>query len=230
MASDSQPDFLLSLYDTEREREVPVAVYAPRSYSHDAIPVIFNHGYDKHREINSHSYLDYGYLCRALAEAGNYVISIHHDLDSDPLLPMTKPYRESRMPSWEKGERNILFVIDAFKKLYPSFQWEKLALIGHSNGGDMVMLAITRHPQLAHRVVSLDHRRMPIPRVSYPQILSIRGCDYPADAGVLPDAAEQTAFGIQIISIPGLRHSDIGAQGTPAQHAEITHLVTAFLQ
>ncbi|MDE6715290.1 MAG: alpha/beta hydrolase [Muribaculaceae bacterium] len=229
MASDFQPDFLLSLYDTEREREVPVAVYAPHSFSPDATPVIFNHGYDKHREINAHSYLDYGYLCRALANEGKYVISIRHDLDSDPLLPMTKPYRENRMPSWEKGECNILYVINAFKRLFPTFRWDKLALIGHSNGGDMVMLTIAHHPELARRVVSLDHRRMPIPRTSHPQILSIRGCDYPADAGVLPDADEQATFGIQIISVPNLGHSDIGSQGTASQHAQITRIVTAFI-
>lgn len=230
MDSDFQPDFLICLYDTARGREVPVAVYAPRSCKEALSPVIFNHGYDKHRDINAHSYLDYGYLCRALADSGKYVISIRHDLDSDPLLPMVKPYCESRLLSWEKGERNILFVIDTFKKLYPHFNWDETALIGHSNGGDMVMLAITRHPGLAHKVVSLDHRRMPIPRISHPQILTVRGYDYPADAGVLPDAHEQSKFGIKVISVPGLGHSDIGAQGTPAQHAEVARIVVDFLR
>lgn len=227
---DFSPDSLTTLFDDARAREIPLAIYRPSDLSVVPTPVIFNHGYDKHREINAHSYLDYGYLCRTLADAGYYVISIRHDLDSDPLLSMEKPYKINRMSSWKKGEQNILFVIDSLKKLYPHFNWEKLTLIGHSNGGDMVMLTITNHPDLAFKVVSLDHRRMPIPRTIHPNILSLRGCDYPADAGVLPNLMEQKEYGIKIISMPDVRHSDFGLQGTDLQHSMISDIVLQFMR
>lgn len=223
-------DFIISLRDHNRNRIVPIALYTPDAITSGVIPVIFSHGYNKCRRINAHSYLDYGYLLRALADAGMFAVSIRHDIDSDPLLSMEKPYRQSRMPSWEKGVANIEFVISTLKQIHPQLAWDKLILIGHSNGGDMTMLYTTHAPGTTHTVITLDHRRYPIPRLTSPRILSLRGCDFPADEGVIPSLQEQQKYGITIKSLYDTRHSDIGAQGTCAQHTAIIKEVLDFIK
>jgi len=114
------------------------------------------------------------------------VISIQHELSDDPLLAMEGNFMETRMPNWKRGEENILFTIREFKKLKPDLQWKKLCVIGHSNGGDITMLTATDHPELIMKAISMDHRRMIIPRTKKPRIYTLRGCDYDADPGVLP--------------------------------------------
>lgn len=133
-----------------------------------------------------------------MAEKGYYVISIQHELSDDPLLAIEGNFMETRMPNWKRGEENILFTIREFKKLKPNLQWEKLCVIGHSNGGDITMLTATNHPELIMKAISMDHRRMIIPRTQKPRIYTLRGCDYDADPGVLPTSEEQQKFRIEL--------------------------------
>lgn len=38
----------------------------------------------------------------------------------DPPLAMEGPFMETRLPNWERGVGNILFVLQEFRKLKPS--------------------------------------------------------------------------------------------------------------
>ena len=158
----AQTEFTTSLFDSRRNRIVPVAVYRPKKESARTGVIIFNHGYDGNK--NDKSNQSYSYLTRFLAEKGYYVISIQHELSDDPLLAIEGNFMETRMPNWKRGEENILFTIREFKKLKPNLQWEKLCVIGHSNGGDITMLTATNHPELIMKAISMDHRRMIIPQ------------------------------------------------------------------
>ena len=193
----AQTEFTTSLFDSRRNRIVPVAVYRPKKESARTGVIIFNHGYDGNK--NDKSNQSYSYLTRFLAEKGYYVISIQHELSDDPLLAMEGNFMETRMPNWKRGEENILFTIREFKKLKPNLQWEKLCVIGHSNGGDITMLTATNHPELIMKAISMDHRRMIIPRTQKPRIYTLRGCDYDADPGVLPTSEEQQKFRIEVV-------------------------------
>ncbi len=117
---------------------------------------------------------------------------------------------EARMPNWERGVENILFAIQEFRKLKPGLDWGKLILIGHSNGGDMVMLFAARHPLLVDKAISLDHRRMKMPRIRKPRLYTLRGCDYEADEGVLPGIKEQEEFHMRVVKLEGVTHSGMG--------------------
>ena len=195
----AQTEFTTSLFDSRRNRIVPVAVYRPKKESARTGVIIFNHGYDGNK--NDKSNQSYSYLTRFLAEKGYYVISIQHELSDDPLLAMEGNFMETRMPNWKRGEENILFTIREFKKLKPNLQWEKLCVIGHSNGGDITMLTATNHPELIMKAISMDHRRMIIPRTQKPRIYTLRGCDYDADPGVLPTSEEQQKFRIEVVRL-----------------------------
>lgn len=224
----AQVEFSTCFYDNDRNRPVPVAVYAPKAIDSNTIPVIFNHGYDGCKKIDSNQ--DYEYLTNFLSSKGYYVISIQHDLPEDELLAMDEPFMNSRMPFWKKGVDNIRFVVEEFQKLMPDLDWKSLVLIGHSNGGDMVMLAATECPELADKVISLDHRRMIIPRTVQPKIMTLRGCDYPADNGVLPSKSEQDRYNIMVVGLDGIGHSDMCKNGTAEQHDRINKLIYDFIR
>lgn len=111
--------FATCLYDSARNRPIPVAVYQPARSTENAKVIIFNHGYDGNK--NSQSNKTYSCLTRPLSRKGYYVISIQHELPNDPLLAMEGDFMKTRMPNWERGVENILFTINEFKKLKPEW-------------------------------------------------------------------------------------------------------------
>ena len=217
----SQIEFSTCLFDASRNRVIPLAVYQPQKV------IIFSHGYDGNK--NNKSNQTYAYLTRFLSQKGFYVISIQHELADDPLLAMEGNFMETRMPNWERGVANILFTIQEFKKLKPQLNWNDFILIGHSNGGDMTMLFATRYPQLINKAISMDHRRMIMPRTRNPRLYTLRGCDYDADSGVLPTEKEQEQFRMKVVKLDGITHSNMGENGTEEQHNLINQYIYGFL-
>lgn len=105
-----------------------------------------------------------------------------------------------------------------------------VTLIGHSNGGDMVMLFTTKYPKQVNNVISLDNLRMPFPRLSNPHILSLRAYDTIADINVLPNQNEQHKFGIKIIKIPQAKHIDYCDRGPEDIKNRINKILLGFLR
>lgn len=225
-----QPEYAVQLdstvlFDQSRNRPIPLAFYTPKNHKSRRL-VIVNHGYGQNR---GGDYLAYSYLTNYLASKGCFVVSIQHELPGDSLLPMTGIPQIVRRSNWERGVVNITVVISELKKLHPELDFKHLTLIGHSNGGDMCMLLAQKHPELADKVISLDNRRVALPRTSRPKIYSLRSSDQPADEGVLPSLEEQQRFGIKIIKLPNTIHNDMDDSGTALQHAEINAYIWSFL-
>ena len=223
----SQTEFTTCLFDGARSRVIPITVYQPQKVNSKTKVVIFNHGYDGNKNRKSNQ--TYSYLTRFLSQKGFYVISIQHELPNDPLLAMEGDFMQTRMPNWERGVANIYFTIQEFKKLKPQLGWDKLILIGHSNGGDMTMLFATKYPHLINKAISMDHRRMIMPRTEKPRLYTLRGCDYDADAGVLPTIQEQEQFHMKVVKLDGITHSNMGENGTEEQHRLINQSIFGFL-
>lgn len=223
----SQTEFTTCLFDISRNKVIPIAVYQPQKVNSKTKVIIFSHGYDGNK--NSKSNQTYSYLTRFLSQKGFYVISIQHELSDDPLLAMEGDLMQTRMPNWERGTDNILFTIQEFKNLKPQLNWSELILMGHSNGGDMTMLFATKYPQLISKAISMDHRRMIMPRTLKPRLYTLRGCDYEADAGVLPTGQEQEQFRMKVVKLDGVTHSNMGENGTAEQHDLINQHICKFL-
>jgi predicted esterase len=220
----------LNIFDSSRNRLIPVAFYFP--ISDKVLPkqkvIIFNHGYGGNRGGANKAY---SYLTEYLASQGYFVASIQHELPTDEPLAMTGKLQETRKPNWERGVQNILYVIKALKKSKPGLDYKQLALIGHSNGGDMIMLLAQEYPALVDKVISLDNRRMPLPRVKHPKIYSLRSSDQnqPADEGVLPTPDEQRKFGMKIITLSNLTHVEMSDDANEAQRKQINNYILDFL-
>lgn len=218
----------LDLLDAARNRRVPVEIYQPAETGTGLAPqvVLFSHGYGANE---SGSNLAYSYLTRFLAAKGYFVASIQHELPTDELLPLSGPAQVVRRPNWERGAENIRFVIQSLQRLYPGMDFKNISLIGHSNGGDMSVLFAHLHPEMVSKIISLDNRRMPLPRTSKPRIYSLRSSDQPADPGVLPTAEEQEQFGIKIIKLPGTPHNNMADNANQVQRSEINRYLLQFL-
>lgn len=217
----------LTWTDTARHRAIPVALYLPQKPLAGSHVVVFSHGYG---ENQPGSYLGYTYLTEFLAARGYVVVSIQHELPTDSLLPMGGVIRQVRRTNWERGAENIRFVLNTLQRLHPDWDHAHTALIGHSNGGDQSMLLATLHPERVECVLSLDNRRVPLPRTAHPRIASLRSSDQPADEGTLPTADEQRQFGIQVVLMQDMLHNDMDAPLTEAKRTEIQQFVLAFLR
>ena len=221
----------LNLFDTARQRAVAVDLAVRRDYEMKAedgywkLPVaIISNG-------NTVKNTEYSFLANVFAARGYLVASIQQDLPTDPPL-MTKvglPY-VGRREVYEKGEANILFVIQQLKKLQPSADYEHLTLVGHSNGGDTAMYFAKHNPELVSKVVTLDNLRVPFVLDNKLKILSFRSKDpnFQTDPGVLPTAQEAKANGIDIVQTQ-FQHTWLSDRGPDSAKERIQATLDQFL-
>jgi pimeloyl-ACP methyl ester carboxylesterase len=213
----------LALFDPARSRSVPLALYYRDAAEPRPKLAVLCHGHGG-------QHTDYSFIARNLVAHGYFVASVQYELPGDPPLATSGNLREARRPNWEQGVQDLLFVRQALRRMHPELDMEHLLLVGHSNGGDIAMLFAHEHAERVEKVISLDNRRMPLPRTRTPRVLSLRSSDQVADEGVLPDVAEQRALGMKVIPLPGTRHDDMWDGATEAQKREINGIISAFLE
>jgi alpha/beta hydrolase fold len=221
----------LNLFDEARQRPVSVELAVRRDYEMKAddgywkLPVaIISNG-------NTVKNTEYSFLANVFAARGYLVASIQQDLPTDPPL-MTKigmPY-VGRQGVYEKGEANILFVLEQLKKLQPNADYDHLTLVGHSNGGDTAMYFAKEHPELVSKVVTLDNLRVPFVLSDKMKILSFRSKDpeFQTDPGVLPSPQQAKADGINIVPTQ-FQHTWMSDRGPDSAKERIQATLDEFL-
>ena len=218
----------LKLYDQNRQREIPIAFYRPEiNISGKQKIVIFSHGYGQNK---GGDYLAYSYLAEFLASKGYFVVSIQHELATDSLLPLTGNPQILRRPFWERGGDNILFVVNELKKTNPDLDYKHITLIGHSNGGDMTALFPQKYPNVVEKIITLDNRRMALPKTKKVKVYSLRSSDQLADDGVLPTEKEIKKFKIKIIKLANTTHNEMDDNADDEQRKEIQSEILTFLK
>ncbi|NRD75579.1 alpha/beta hydrolase [Shewanella sp. VB17] len=196
-----------NIYDESRDRSIPVEMTFPVELEKCSVnvkcPVAFlSAGYGV-------SHIKYTFLSKQLNQLGYLVVAIGHELPSDPPLSVSGNLYDTRSENWSRGAETLDFLKDSLSQRFDQFDFEKLMLVGHSNGGDISAWLGNEGKAYIQQIITLDHRRVPLPRDGKIKILSIRASDFPADKGVLPTASEQKAKGICIVTIPKARHNDI---------------------
>jgi len=221
----------VALFDAERGRPVAVDV-AVRLDSEmrgiaglQVLPVaVVNHG-------NSVRNTEYSFLANLLALRGYLVLSIQHDLPTDaPLVTkIGEPY-VGRLPVYRRGVANILFAVGEIKKSFAYADYDRLLMVGHSNGGDISMFFATEHPDMVKRVVTLDNLRVPFLTQAKFKILSFRSKDphFVPDPGVVPDDAECAKAGIEVVKT-GFQHTDMTDRGPEHVKTTIQDTLDRFL-
>lgn len=217
----------LTLVDQSRNRKIPVAFYSP--VTKKPLPnqqvVIFNHGYDFNK---GGDYFVYSYLTEKLASKGYFTVSIQHEQTTDQPLPTEGNLQVVRRPFWQLGSDNILYVLNELKKTKPQLDYKHLILIGHSNGGDMAALFSNQHPNLVYKLITMDNRRMFLPRTSIPKVYTLRSNDYPADEGVLPGEEEQKKYQMTV-QATSINHSHMDNKGNEEEKKILNNFILKYL-
>jgi hypothetical protein len=221
----------LALFDPARSRSIAVDVAVRRDAEIKAdagylkLPVaIISQG-------NTVKNTEYSFLANTMAARGFLVASIQHDLPTDlPLMTTEGSLYVGRLVVYERGEANILFVINELRKRQPNADYGHLTLLGHSNGGDISMFFAQQHPELVGRVVTLDNLRVPFVTDGRLKILSFRSHDpvFKTDVGVLPSARRAKEAGIDIVQT-NAQHTDMSDRGPASVKESIQSTLDKFL-
>jgi pimeloyl-ACP methyl ester carboxylesterase len=222
----------LTFYDPTRDNRpvaIDVAVRRDKEMQADAgmikLPVaILNHG-------NTVKFTEYSFLANVFAARGYLVVSVQHDLDSDaPLMTKVGELYVGRLPVYERGIANIRFAIDEMRKIEPNAEYDRLTLVGHSNGGDISMYFAKMYPDQIKKVVTLDNLRVPFMTDGKFKILSFRSRDaeFKPDPGVVPDDDVCEQAGITVVKT-GFQHNDMRDTGPDTAKTSIQGMLDKFL-
>ena len=222
----------LTFYDTTRDNrpvEVDVAVRRDKELQANAgmitLPVaILNHG-------NTVKFTEYSFLANVFAARGYLAVSIQHDLPTDaPMVTKAGEIYVGRLPQYQRGIANIRFAVDEMKKVQPNADYDRLTMVGHSNGGDISMYFAKMYPDQIKKVVTLDNLRVPFMTDGRFKILSFRSKDpqFKTDPGVIPPKEVCEKSGIQIVQT-GYQHTDMSDRGPNEVKSTIQGMLDKFL-
>jgi hypothetical protein len=222
----------LTLFDTSREnRPVAVDVAVRRDKEVQAnvgmltLPVaILSHG-------NTVKNTEYSFLANVFAARGYLVLSIQHDLATDP--PMVTKVGElyvGRLPQIERDIANIRFAVEEIKKIQSNADFDHLTMVGHSMGADVSLYFAKMYPDKIRKVVTLDNLRVPFMTDGKFKILSFRSKDpvFKTDPGVIPDDAVCQKAGITVVRTD-FQHNDMRDTGPEEARLSIQSRLGEFL-
>ncbi len=171
----------------------------------------------------------YSFLAQALTAQGLLVVSVQHDLPGDAPLAIEGDIATQRTPAWQRGAETILFVRDALKASYEGYDWKRMIVVGHAEGGDIAAWLANGLPQDVAALITLDHRHVPLARRALPRVLTLRSSDTQADAGVLPTEAEQQSLNISVVQLTEAKHNDMTDDGPEVVKTQIVSYVQRFI-
>ena len=227
VCSYAAPSIADVIFDPSRERYIPVDVSHPDTRdtctSQRKCPVAFiSAGYGV-----SHS--QYTFLTDALNKHGYLTVAIAHELPGDPPLSTQGNLFQTRSENWRRGAKTVDFLQRYLGPQYAEYDFNSLVLIGHSNGGDIsAWLANERQPYVT-TVITLDSRRVPLPRQNKIKVFSLRGSDFPADEGVLPTEEERLIYNMCVVKIPDSKHNDMSDFGPDWLTEKLSSMVIDYL-
>ena len=212
-----------------RPVQIDVAVRRDKAMQADAgmikLPVaVLNHG-------NTVKFTEYSFLANIFAARGYEVISIQHDLPTDP--PMVTKIGEpfvGRLAQIQRGVANIKFAVAQMREVQPNADYDHLTVVGHSMGGDISMYFAKMYPDQTKKLVTLDNLRVPFMTDGKFKILSFRSKDpvFKTDPGVIPAEEDCEKAGITVVRT-GFQHNDMRDTGPDAAKASIQDMLDKFL-
>ena len=222
----------MTFYDPARDNrpvQVDIAVRRDKEMQADAgmikLPVtVLNHG-------NTVKFTEYSFLANVFAARGYEVISIQHDLPTDP--PMVTKVGElyvGRLKQIERGVANIKFAVEQMREVRPNADYDQLTVVGHSMGGDIAMYFAKQYPDHVRKLVTLDNLRVPFVTSGKFKILSFRSNDpvFKTDPGVIPSDDVCKKEGITIVKT-NFQHNDMRDTGAEEAKASIEGMLNKFL-
>jgi len=223
----------LTFLDPARDNrpvEVDIAIRRDKEMQANAgmitLPVaILNHG-------NTVKFTEYSFLANVFAARGYIAISIQHDLPTDaPMVTKVGEPYVGRLPQYMRSIANIRFAVDQMRRVQPHADYDRLTMVGHSNGGDISVYFAKLYPDQIKKVVTLDNLRVPFMTDGRFRILSFRSQDpvFKPDPGVVPTDEICAKAGITVVRT-GFQHNDMRDTGPDEAKASIQGMLDKFLE
>ena len=171
---------------------------------------------------------DYSFVTQNLNRIGYLVVALQ-DSSGGVKLDQDAPIAKQLQAMARVTSRSISTVIEGAAVRYPQFDWQHLLLVGHSLGGDSSAQFAADNPSRVASLISLDNRRVALPRSAGIHVLTIRASDTTADPGVLPNKKERGHYGTCVVHIQGSRHKDMQDAGSEQLKARIVSAIVTFL-
>jgi hypothetical protein len=189
------------------------------------LPVaVLNHG-------NTVKFTEYSFVANVFAARGYEVVSIQHDLPSDPpmVTKVGEPY-VGRLAQIQRGVANIRFAVERMRDVQPNADYDHLTVVGHSMGGDITMYFAKQYPEEIKKVVTMDNLRVPFITSGKFKILSFRSTDpqFKADPGVVPNSDICEKAGITVVTTQ-FQHNDMRDTGSENAKSSIQAMLDKFL-
>jgi pimeloyl-ACP methyl ester carboxylesterase len=189
------------------------------------LPVaVLNHG-------NTVKFTEYSFVANVFAARGYEVVSIQHDLPSDPpmVTKVGEPY-VGRLAQIQRGVANIRFAVERMRDVQPNADYDHLTVVGHSMGGDITMYFAKQYPDEIKKVVTMDNLRVPFITSGKFKILSFRSTDpqFKADPGVVPSSDICEKAGITVVTTE-FQHNDMRDTGSENAKSSIQAMLDKFL-
>lgn len=218
----------MTIWDSVRKRPIPIEINFPikadNCTSQKRCQVVFiSAGYRV-------PFKKYKFITNSLNEVGYMTVAIDHELPNDPPLSRTGDLYQTRIENWKRGANTIKYLKGKLESRFPAYNFNKLTLVGHSNGGDISAWLSNNNTDYIHQLITLDSKRVPLPKNNNIKVLSIRSPEYPTASGVLPTTEEQKLYGSCIVHIPESTHMDFTDFGVDNVQQKTIKAIQGFLK
>lgn len=227
LISNSSMAKTMDIYDTKRERNIPITVDLPAENSICTISnkcnvAFISAGYRV-------PYLKYEFITQQLNKMGYLTVAVDHELPNDPPLSKKGDLYKTRIESWQRGAVTLDFLQSNLSDRFPEYDFENLLLVGHSNGGDISAWLASENKAYINKIITLDNRRVKLPKTNDINVLSIRATEYPTVDSVLLTEQEQRKYQGCIVEIENSKHMDLTDYGSKEVMEKTKLIIKGFL-
>lgn len=215
------------IVDSTRDRSIPLEVVLPQDSdsctTKEQCDVAFISA------GNRVPFTKYSFVGEMLNDRGYMTIYVDHELPSDPPLSKTGDLYKTRIENWTRGAQTFNVLQYELASRFPAYDFDKLTLVGHSNGGDISTWLSNENKSYVSQLITLDHKRVTLPKSESIRVLSIRATEYPTKEGVLPTESEQKQYGSCVVEIPNSKHMDLSDYGSNLAKQSTNDIIIGFL-
>ncbi|MEZ9455016.1 alpha/beta hydrolase [Vibrio splendidus] len=224
LSATAQP---MVIVDSTRDRSIPLEVVLPQDSdsctTKEQCEVAFISA------GNRVPFTKYSFVGEMLNDRGYMTIYVDHELPSDPPLSKTGDLYKTRIENWTRGAQTLNVLQYELASRFPAYDFDKLTLVGHSNGGDISTWLSNENKSYVSQLITLDHKRVTLPKSENIRVLSIRATEYPTKEGVLPTESEQKQYGSCVVEIPNSKHMDLSDYGSNLAKQSTNDIIIGFL-
>lgn len=218
---------VLTVHDAERGRNIPISVHLPANSTlcttaRKCKVTFISAG-------NRVPYQQYRFISERLNSLGYLTIAVDHELPQDPPLSRTGDLYQTRIENWQRWAATLAFLQQQLPARFAEYDFNQLLLVGHSNGGDISAWLANEGKDYIASIITLDHRRVTLPKSDAVRVLSIRATEYPTAQAVLPTDAEQRQYNGCVLAITDSKHMDLTDYGISLVKQAAAEMVEGFL-